>query len=95
MSGFLGVFNFLDIAQHLSVNGWCLLRIVRVDLIPAPVHHGSLPPLLLVSVTCSADYACASSTDTVVAGAFCRSGTCTDDKCCEPAEPGERGAWRV
>lgn len=61
-----------------------------MDLIPAPAHHGgSLPHfmrMLLATVTCGADYACASSTETVVADAVCGSGACTDDDCCEPGE---------
>ena len=69
--------------------GW-----LGVDLIPAPANRGSYPPFL-ISVTCGADHACASSTDTVLEDALCSSGTCTDEECCEPTQRGERGAWCV
>ena len=62
----------------------------------ATAHHiMSIPSfmhMLLAAVTCGTDYACTSSTDTVLEDAVCSSSTCTDDECCEPTEPGERGA---
>ena len=38
------------------------------------------------ALTCGSDYACATSTDTVLPDVVCATDECTDAECCEPGK---------